>query len=595
MVTATPKSKNSVLNTWDLSLIFYPKGRQPQKALDQLSVTARRGQVTGFVGPDGAGKTTLMRIAAGLLLPTTGQMTVLGVDVAAGIDSVRGRIGYMPQQFGLYEELTVQENLNLYADLQMVPPFERDERYGQLMQMTGLAPFVHRQAGRLSGGMKQKLGLACCLVKSPEMLILDEPTVGVDPLSRRELWHIVYTLVEKKGMGVVLTTAYLDEAESCHHVVLLNNGRLIDQGPPGQFHSSVNHRVYLVTPPDSMKPRNTLSLIAARPDVVDATIRSGRIRTVFHRKASDRIPDLPEEYSAELTPATPVFEDAFVDRLVSEGAGQQLQVSDYHAMGGNRNGGKPEIVVRVTGLLKKFGDFTAVQGIDFDVKRGEIFGLLGANGAGKTTTFRMLCGLLPASGGQITVAGGNLRHSPAKARSRLGYMAQKFSLYRQLSVESNLRFYGKAYGLGKKKLHERINWVIDEFDLKERRHLQAGSLPGGYRQRLAMAVAMLHEPEILFLDEPTSGADPLARREFWLRINQFAQSGVTVIVTTHFMEEAEFCDHMIIMSRGRTLAQGTPSEIRTIAQSEKNPEPTMEDAFIALTSGPPQPEEYANG
>lgn len=231
------------------------------------------------------------------------------------------------------------------------------------------------------------------------------------------------------------------------------------------------------------------------------------------------------------------------------------------------------------------------------MKRGEIFGLLGANGAGKTTTFRMLCGLLPASGGEIIVAGMNLRYSPAKARTRLGYMAPKFSLYRQLPVENNLRFFGKAYGLGKKILRERMDWAIHEFDLKERLHLQAGSLPGGYRQRLAMAVAMLHEPDILFLDEPTSGADPLARREFWLRINRFAQSGVTVIVTTHFMEEAEFCDHMIIMVRGKTLAQGTPQEIRTIAQSKENLEPTMEDAFIALTSNglEPKPKEYANG
>ncbi len=587
MSSATTPTMNSelVLDARAVSLQFSPKGRPSVTALADLSVSARRAEVTGFVGPDGAGKTTLLRIAIGLLVPTDGQMTVLGFDAAKDIDAIRSRIGYMPQQFGLYEDLTVQENLDLYADLQSVPQHDRTVRYARLMRMTGLTLFTNRPAGQLSGGMKQKLGLACCLVKSPELLVLDEPTVGVDPVSRRDLWDIVYELVEQDSIGVVLSTAYLDEAERCHHVVLMHEGKLLGEGPPAQFHDRVQGRVYVVDPADGLQPRDVQAALSRRADVVDATIRSGRVRTVFSKATFGGTPSLPDEYAAGLAPVDPVFEDVFVDMLAAEGVGQRLVDAIPHGKNDRTIATERDVVVRVDGLQKKFGDFTAVQGIGFEVRRGEIFGLLGSNGAGKTTTFRMLCGLLPATSGEINVAGYDLRRSPAEARSRIGYMAQKFSLYQQLPVAHNLRFYGEAYGLTGSALRARIDWAYSVFDLRKWRHSTAGQLPGGYRQRLAMAVATLHEPDILFLDEPTSGADPLARREFWLRINAFAHSGVTVVVTTHFMEEAEFCDHMLIMSRGTTLAQGTPAEIRTLARSDSNPEPTVEDAFISLAQG----------
>jgi ABC-2 type transport system ATP-binding protein len=290
---------------------------------------------------------------------------------------------------------------------------------------------------------------------------------------------------------------------------------------------------------------------------------------------------LPKACASEKA-VDPTFEDAFMIMLTDAGMSRHVPEIAAHQQ---EDVFEHEVVVRVNGLIKRFGKFTAVEDIGFNVHRGEIFGLLGPNGAGKSTTFRMLCGLLPASGGEIDVAGHDLRHSASTARARLGYMAQKFSLYKQLTVVGNLRFYGKAYGLNRARLQERIDWAMDEFDLQSRANLPAGQLPGGYKQRLAMATAMLHEPEILFLDEPTSGADPLARREFWLRINGFAQAGVTVIVTTHFMEEAEYCDRMLIMSRGTALAMGTPAEIRIMGRDADHPDPTIEDAFIALAQG----------
>ncbi len=556
------------------------------RALDGVSVVARRGGVTGLVGPDGAGKTTLLRLAAGLHAADEGRLRVLGLDPVRDANAIRTRVGYMPQQFGLYEDLKVRENLDFHADLQGVPMARRPERFGRLLEMTGLGPFTGRLVGRLSGGMKQKLGLACCLVKSPGLLLLDEPTVGVDPVSRRDLWEIVYHLIEREGIGVVLSTSYLDEAERCHHVVILHDGRKLSEGPPRQFREGMRGRVRLVTPAAGVSPRHVQSVMARQPRVIDATIRSGRVRVVF---AEGRVPEadgLPAGLCAEATPAEPVFEDAFVEMLSPRVAKGPNRVAVEN---GVDHGNGTEAVVSVRDLSKRFGDFEAVRGIGFEVRKGEVFGLLGPNGAGKSTTFRMLCGLLPASGGRLRVAGRDLRTSGAVARERLGYMAQRFSLYEHLPVQHNLRFYGRAYGLKGSRLRKRLDWALREFGLEDRKDQPAGSLPGGCRQRLAMAAATLHEPDILFLDEPTSGADPLARREFWLRINGFAQSGVTVIVTTHFMAEAEYCDRMLIMSQGRPLALGTPHEIRAMARTNDNPDPTIEDAFIALAEGRVQP------
>lgn len=572
---------NTVLEACGLTMEFHPKGEKTVRALSDVSFSACSGKVTGLVGPDGAGKTTFLRLAAGLLLPAAGDLKVLGLDAVSEIDNLRSRIGYMPQQFGLYEDLTVAENLSFHADLKSVPRNERPRRYEKLLDMTDLTPFTDRRAGQLSGGMKQKLGLACCLIKAPEILLLDEPTVGVDPVSRRDLWTIVGELVQKDGIGVVVATAYLDEADRCDEVVLLHQGEIIEMGAPSRFVKGLENRVFMATDRGGIGVRELQRQLYGCPEVIDATIRSGKVRVVVKDTSSARgvLDSLPK--GVEINPVAPVFEDGFMDKMTGRLGDQAVVVSSEGSM--RKQPDTSEVVVSVSGLVKKFGDFTAVEDIAFQVRRGEIFGLLGSNGAGKTTTFRMLCGLLPVTDGEIDVAGYNLRTSPATARARLGYMAQKFSLYRQLSVVQNLKFYGKAYGLSGKKLKERVDWAMQEFDLAGRAKIQAGDLPGGYRQRLAMAVAMIHEPDILFLDEPTSGADPLARREFWLRINGFSRYGVTIIVTTHFMEEAEFCDHMVIMSHGKKLAAGRPEEIRAMAVTADNPDPTVEDAFIALT------------
>ena len=546
-------------------------------ALNNVSLNVRRGTVTGLIGPDGAGKTTLMRLIAGLLVPDSGQISVLGLDAVKEPLKIQHVIGYMPQRFGLYEDLTVQENLNLYADLQGLPDAERPARYAELTKLTGLELFTKRLAGKLSGGMKQKLGLACVLVRPPQLLLLDEPTVGVDPVARRELWSIVYRLVRQENMTTLLSTAYLDEAERCNEVILLHKGELLGQNSPDAFSRQVDGRSFQATL-SGMNKRSLQSRLARSPGVIDATIQRTGVRIVMKNGMQPDAGSLPDGIRIEPVPSR--FEDSFISLLrEKDGPAPPPEVSLDHAA--------PEVpsgddVITVDQVTRCFGSFCAVRGVSFSVKAGEVFGLLGANGAGKSTTFRMLCGLLPATGGKLSVAGLDLRHAPAKARARIGYMAQKFSLYGDLSVQENLRFFSSAYGLSGNEQRTRIDWALQEFELKEYAASTSRELPLGFKQRLALAAALMHRPKILFLDEPTSGVDPLARREFWHRIAALAEEGVTVLVTTHFMEEAEYCDRLVIMAEGDILAEGTPDDMRARVQSIQMPDPTMEDAFIHL-------------
>ncbi|MDR3392999.1 MAG: ATP-binding cassette domain-containing protein [Sulfuriferula sp.] len=561
-------------------------GNRQIEALRNVSFTVKRGVVTGLIGPDSAGKTTLMRLAAGLLLPDAGSIKVLGHDAATQSLAIQSEIGYMPQRFGLYEDLTVQENLDLYADLQGVPKSLRPARYDNLLQMAGLTAFTKRLAGQLSGGMKQKLGLACALVRQPPLLLLDEPTVGVDPLSRRELWEIVYRLVQEQGTSVLLSTAYLDEAERCDEVVLLHDGQLLDHGDPKVLRESLRGRTYAVTS-GAVSKRALQTHLASSPAILDALIQGDHVRIVMEQDALPPQPGslLPNISDVQINAVPPRFEDSFV-ALLKVKTDPATMITLHHTPASHATfsvaAGTAQQVITVQNLTRRFGNFSAVKDVSFIVSKGEVFGLLGANGAGKSTMFRMLCGLLPPSSGSLRVAGVDLRYAAAAARARIGYMSQKFSLYGNLSVVENLRFFSNAYGLSGKRGDTRIAWALQEFALTSSADAVSGDLSLGYKQRLALACALMHEPEILFLDEPTSGVDPLARREFWRRINALAEQGVTIMVTTHFMEEAEYCDRLAIMASGEMLTIGTPAEIKLQARSVDLPDPTMEDAFVGL-------------
>ncbi|MCV9962219.1 ATP-binding cassette domain-containing protein [Pararhizobium sp. BT-229] len=543
-------------------------------ALDAVSGSILGGEITGLVGPDGAGKTTLIRLMTGLMLPDAGTVEVLGFDTAKNPAAIQAAIGYMPQRFGLYEDLSVQENLDLYADLRGLPKGERKAVFDELLTFTDLKRFTGRLAGKLSGGMKQKLGLACALLKKPRLLLLDEPGVGVDPISRRDLWKMVEDLT-KEGIGVVWSTAYLDEAEACDGVLLLNQGKLLFSGKPADLTTRVTDRVFRVSGVTERK-RQVLAKLLDEEGIIDGVIQGEAIRIVTREGARPEFPSAGE--SAQTSSAPPRFEDAFVDMLGGGPGGRSKLAEAQQVLTAKDD--RP--VIEAKGLTKRFGDFTAADNITFDIRRGEIFGLLGPNGAGKSTTFKMLCGLLKPTAGEGRVAGFDLRRDAASARNQLGYMAQKFSLYGDLSIAQNLDFFAGVYGLSGRRKRERIALMNEIFDFGRHAGQSSKDLPLGLKQRLALACAVMHEPQALFLDEPTSGVDPITRREFWTHINALVEKGVTVLVTTHFMEEAEYCDRISLIYRGRSIALGSPDELKASVVTEEQPDPTMEDAFIAL-------------
>jgi ABC-2 type transport system ATP-binding protein len=545
----------------------------PAPAIDRLTTRIEPGRVTGLVGPDGAGKTTLLRLFDGLLLPSAGTLTVCGFDPRTQPARLHTAVSYMPQRFGLYEDLSVRQNLDLYADLRGVIGAEREQAYRRLLAFTGLAPFTDRLAGKLSGGMKQKLGLACALVHTPRLLLLDEPSVGVDPISRRELWRMVYELVDE-GIGVVWSTAYLDEAERCAAVLLLSEGRVLYDGPPAELTARVAGRTFLV---HGAEPRRqVLARALKRPEVVDGVVQGRSVRLVVRQGADPPDAAALGADGAEVGATPPRFEDAFVDLLGGVPKGESVLAGAARPRGGG------EAVVEANRLTKRFGTFTAVRDVSFRIGRGEIFGLLGPNGAGKSTTFKMLCGLLRPTAGTARVAGRDLYRAGGDARARLGYMAQKFSLYGDLSARQNLSFFAGVYGLSGARRRDIVGRLTRAFELGPYLDTDAGALPLGFKQRLALACAVLHDPPVLFLDEPTSGTDPLTRREFWAHINALVERGVTVLVTTHFLDEAEYCDRIGLIYQGRVIAEGSPDDLKDRVKSAEHPEPTLEDAFITL-------------
>lgn len=504
----------NIICSHDISKHFL-RGKEPFSALDHVSFELSSGKITGLFGPDGAGKTTLLRILAGLLRPETGSASVLGFDTVRQADKIQNVIGYMPQKFGLYENMTVMENLKLYADLHAVPKKIQPQRFHDLLEMTDLIRFPDRLFGKLSGGMKSKLALACSLVSMPELLLLDEPTVGVDVLSRRELWQLLRRISDENGTSVFVSTSYMDEADFCDRTMILFEGKIVADGKPEDIRSR------------------------AEDEVTNPTFEQG-----FQKIISGHVPP-------PLKRENPPSKDA-------------------------------PVVIQAQKLVKQFGNFTAVDHVSFSVRKGEIFGLLGANGAGKTTTFRMLCGLDPVTGGTVRIAGLNMRHASGEARSRIGFVAQKFSLYTDLNVRENLEFFASAYGLSGNRRKERIQWAEREFFLHEYMDALTADLPLGIKQKLSMACALMHEPEIVFLDEATSGADPITRRDFWKRIMELADQGVAIVITTHFLDEAEYCDRMVIMQDGKDAASGTVEEVRRAGTQSGEENVRLEDAFVNI-------------
>lgn len=555
------------------SVSRFEKGAQ-DAILKSVSADLREGRLIALVGADGSGKTTLMRVMAGLLKPQKGTVRIFGEELySEHLSQLQSFCGYMPQQFGLYTDLSVEENLTLYADLFGLSDLDRKERFAELLSMTGLTDFTARPAGKLSGGMKQKLGLACALLNRPKILLLDEPSVGVDPLSRRELWAILKKNVQSGAMTVVVATTYMDEASLCDDVLIVENGEVVLHNTPEAIASLAEGLSFNVNIAKGRRVRDVQAQLLDDTDLVlDAVPRAGSVRVLI-KNQSDRAL-LEQRHHICLQPTASGLEEGYlVNRAKASPIHSYKKIGDDFSSSISSTEEKPIVVAK--DLVRRFGSFTAVDRTSFEVKSGEIFGLLGPNGAGKTTTFKMLCGLLKVTEGELEVAGVNVRHSSDQAREQLGYMSQKFALYADLSVSENFDFFSSAYGLSGNEKEERIDFLIKEFDLQSFQNTQAKNLPGGIKQRLAMAVALIHKPKLLFLDEPTSGADVLTRRQFWRWITALSHMGTSIIVTTHFMEEALYCDRLLIQDAGLPLIMGSPEEVRGQCT-------TMDEAFIQI-------------
>ncbi len=534
-------------------------------AVDGLSITVSRGEIYGLVGPDGAGKTTTLRMLAGLLDPSGGDIQVAGCQLPAASDAVKTHLAYMSQRFGLYPDLTVDENIYFYADLYGMRRKDRDARLADLLDFSNMRPFRKRLAGNLSGGMKQKLQLICALIHTPDVLLLDEPTNGVDPVSRRDFWRILYRML-KSGVAILISTAYLDEAERCNRIGLLDHGRLLAEGSPEQVRRSLALNIVELRCQDTRHAADRLRrklTTAASVDLFGDSIHivcQHPLRAIEETRQILATAQIPIN---ALDSIQPTLEDVFVNTVNPSAPSSKTSLAPASsADSAPRMSPTNDGAVKIVDLTRRFGDFVAVDRLDLTVTTGEIFGFLGPNGAGKSTTIRMLCGLLSPSAGSGRVAGFDLATRPEAIKQKIGYMSQKFSLYDDLTVAENIEFYGGIYGLAGQQLTERKRWAIRMAGLEGRENQPTRILAGGWKQRLSLACAILHRPPIVFLDEPTSGVDPLSRRRFWDLIYDMAGRGRTVFVTTHYMEEAEYCDRVALIYRGRMIALGSPRQLK---------------------------------
>ncbi len=530
------------------------------EAIRGISFEVREGEIFGLIGPDGAGKSSTFQILAGVMEASSGSVEVFGRPAR----EARSHTGYLTQTFSLYPDLTVAENIRYTGDLRRVPVEEIAKRGQRYLEMFDLDRFTERLAGQLSGGMKQKLALACALVPQPKVLLLDEPTTGVDPVSRREFWDALAHLAAD-GLTILVATPYLDEAERCYRVALMHAGEIRQLGTPAELRNALQAKRLELRTRDLGKAEQVLSAISGpEHDLIDVQRFGDRLDVLAHS---------PEEAKGIVQQALsasglniddvhvddPTLENVFVaslrslgDELLAEPFPSRREHTDKHG----------QVAIGAGNLTKQFGSFTAVEDLSLQVRYGEIYGLLGANGAGKTTTIKMLCGLLEPTSGEMQLAGerGNLRSQDV--RQQIGYMSQKFSLYNDLTVRENLDFFAGVYGVPRAEREEKIRWVLSFAGLQGKQEQITGSLPGGWKQRVAFGASIMHEPSVLFLDEPTSGVDPLARRAFWRMINSLADAGTAILVTTHYLEESEQCNRLGFMAAGKLVAEGTPTGIK---------------------------------
>jgi len=528
------------------------------EAVRGVSFEVQRGEIFGLIGPDGAGKTTTFQILGGVMPATSGLAEIYG----SFSRDARHLVGYLTQAFSLYPDLSVEENIRYVGDLRHVPPEQIAQRAQQYLRMFDMDRFTDRLAGRLSGGMKQKLSLACALVAQPSVLLLDEPTTGVDPVSRREFWDTLAHLAAG-GLTIVVATPYLDEAERCHRVALMHLGQIHETGTPAELRQRLGmKRLEVRTDNLGVAEEKLSSQIDAHSEIADVQRFGDRLDCMV-RDVSQGRRDIERQLQGmplqSIRVGDPTLENTFVATLRS--LGQEMQAPPFPGLHPHRDL-RGQRAIDASHLTKRFGDFTAVKGINIRVNYGEIYGLLGANGAGKTTAIKMLCGLLEPTHGEMTLAGesGSLRSQIV--REKIGYMSQRFSLYDDLTIDENLDFFGGVYGVPDKELAEKKRWVLAFSGLEGKEKMITGSLPGGWKQRVAFGAAILHEPSVLFLDEPTSGVDPLARRAFWRMINKLADLGTAILVTTHYLEEAEQCNRLGFMVAGELVAEGTPSGVK---------------------------------
>jgi len=568
LVTSTGVDADTVVRITE-----FKKQYRKHLAVDGIDLEIRRGEIYGLIGPDGAGKSSVMKAVAGVLTFDSGTLEVFGtqIDSERAAERIKQRIGLMPQGLGLnlYPELSIEENIDFFARLRLVPEDELARRKQRLLEITRLEKFRKRPMKQLSGGMKQKLGLVCTLIHEPDLIILDEPTTGVDPVSRRDFWAILAELLRERGITALVSTAYMDEATRFHRTSMLFGGRVLAQGDPEEILALVpGNLVTLQARPQAQ----ALAQLKSRFAQVEALGPWFRVfvEQAAKKEAADQVRDAVAEFEVtDLDVAEPELEDVFVALLRNKKLIEETKTSNTTTPVSTVQMSDDNIAIEAHELIRDFGNFRAVDKVSFNVPQGEIFGLLGANGAGKTTVIKMLTGLMPPTAGAGRVAGADMRSASQTIKERIGYMSQAFSLYQDLTVVENIRLYAAIYGLDASATKERLAWIIDMAGLAGHENAQAGQLPMGLRQRLALGCALVHRPQILFLDEPTSGVDPVGRRSFWdILFRLSREDGVAILVTTHYMSEAEHCDHLALMYAGRIVADASPEQMKLAVNDE---------------------------